>query len=176
MSDANLRSRLIRLAHTNPEIRDQILPLLKTAKKFPNVVRDIEDDYKRKAITSGEKSELLDAVEDAETERDAAKIVQEHRKGRTASRNDVMDSVLPMRDVAKLHRKMEEQDEQSAKLLLDVYNALRERLSLSDGEMEALNRVTNMVKSGQNWDADLLRNNIFKAANSLGMKLPSFMF
>jgi len=83
----DLRSKVIRLAHQNPELRPHLLPLLKeskTASPFPRVKREIEEDYKRKAITSGERDELLEAIGNAETERDAQKIVGDHRKGRVA--------------------------------------------------------------------------------------------
>lgn len=56
----------------------------KASKKYPRVVKDIEDDFKRKAITVRERDELLKSVEDAETEREAEKIVRDHRRGRTA--------------------------------------------------------------------------------------------
>jgi hypothetical protein len=44
------------------------------------------------------------------------------------------------------------------------------------GVGEALNRVRQLVTKGQTWDAGMLRNNVFKAANALGMKLPSGSF
>lgn len=60
--------------------------VLASAHKYPAVVRDIESDYRRKAITQSERQELLDAVENAESLRDATRIVEQHRKGRVASR------------------------------------------------------------------------------------------
>ena len=235
MSDAKLRSKLIRLAHEKPELREALLPILsgqklagrlvlgpervdnsataglRAVKNLPAKSRgDLDSAVKSAAHyakklnekmfvysgnsygsgvwrVSSKKSEYLDPINNTGEKvlvvtPDLTVSWSDVTRGaggggeRTASRNDVIESILPMRDVAKLHHKMEEQDEQSARLLIDVYNALRARLSLSDGETEAMNRVTNMVKSGQNWNADLLRNNIFKAANSLGMKLPSAMF
>lgn len=86
MSD--LRSKIIHLAHQNPELRPHLLPLLresKTAGPFPRVKREIEEDFKRKAITRGERDELLEAIENAETEREAQKIVTDHSKGRVAA-------------------------------------------------------------------------------------------
>jgi hypothetical protein len=77
---ARLRSKLIRLAHRKPELRPHLLPLLKTAGSFPRVEREIENDYRRRAITVSERTELLRAIEDAETEREAMKIVSDHRK------------------------------------------------------------------------------------------------
>ena len=80
----DLRSKLIRLAHAKPELRPALLPLLKTG-SFPRVVKEVEDDYRRKAITVGEKNELLAAIENAETEQEAKKLVADHRKGRVAT-------------------------------------------------------------------------------------------
>jgi hypothetical protein len=86
MSD--LRSKVIRLAHANPALRPHLLPLLKEAGGFPRVVKEVEDDYRRKAITVGEKNDLLAAIEDAETEQEAKKLVADHRKGRVATLSD----------------------------------------------------------------------------------------
>ena len=85
---ANDRSALIRLAHTRPDLRSVLLPFLKnaaSAPKFPRIVKEVDEDYRRKAITVGEKNELLAAIEDAETEQQAQKIVADHRKGRVAA-------------------------------------------------------------------------------------------
>jgi len=148
---SNLRSKLIRLAHANPELRAQILPLLKEAgcEKLPEGgMRDNCEKKKEEGKESDKK----------------------------AGSNDVIEYILPMDDMADLYHKLEKQDEQSAKLLMEVYNVLRETLKLSSGENEAMSRVRGMVTRGQFWDAGLLRNNVFKAAHSLGMKLPSMMF
>lgn len=152
MSDRTLRAKLIRLAHSNPELRAQILPLLKDAgcEKLPE--GGMRDNCEEK-VEEGKES-----------------------ASKKAGGNDVIEAILPMSDMAKLYRKLDEKDEQAAELLMEVYNVLRARLKLSDGENEAMSRVRGMVTRGQNWDAGLLRNNIFKAAHSLGMKLPSFMF
>lgn len=53
--------------------------------KYPSVVREVEDDYKRKAITRGEREELLSAISGASSKQEAERIVSEHRKGRAAS-------------------------------------------------------------------------------------------
>ena len=56
-----------------------------SASRYPSVARQVEEDYARKAITSGERREMLDAIENAETRRDAERVVEQHRKGRTAA-------------------------------------------------------------------------------------------
>lgn len=43
MSESDLRSKLIRLAHTNPELREQILPLVREANNgYNQAVKEIE--------------------------------------------------------------------------------------------------------------------------------------
>jgi len=68
------------------------------------------------------------------------------------------------------------EDEQCLDLLGDVCSKLQQKLSLDSGSMEALGRVRAAVEGVRSWRIDLVRNNIFKAANSLGIKLPSGMF
>jgi len=263
MSDRALRAKLIRLAHANPELRAQILPLLKEAsfvdgKPHCDMAKDCEkpvthidkDGYiycekhaaQRKSggvptrklkpaeikkleqgqtvnkyagceklPEGGMRDNCEEKVEEGKesaskkaaghttyseyvrdwkklkypvtvkgeilTEERWTKLMKgEESASKKAGSNDVIEYVLPMDDMAKLYHKLEKQDEQSAKLLMEVYNVLRARLKLSDGESEAMSRVRGMTTRGQNWDVDLLRNNIFKAAHSLGMKLPSMMF
>mgnify|MGYP003999506491 CR=1 FL=1 len=67
-------------------------------------------------------------------------------------------------------------DEQSVKLLREVQRSLIDKLSLDRGAEEALNRLTTLASRGTSWDPSLIRNNIFKVANSLGINLPSGMF
>ena len=122
MSD--LRSKLIRLAHQNPELRADILPLLKEA---------------------GSKE---------------------------AGGDGLIEYVLPTGEIEKAYRNLLKDDKQSAQLLMEVYYALQERLKLSDRENEAMNRLRRVI-SGRN---AATRNDIFKAADALGMKLPSMMF
>jgi hypothetical protein len=53
--------------------------------KYPSVARQVEEDYRRKAITQGERSDMLKAIESAESRQDAERVVEQARKGRTAS-------------------------------------------------------------------------------------------
>ena len=122
MSD--LRSKLIRLAHQNPELRADLLPLLKEA---------------------GSKE---------------------------ASGDGLIEYVLPRGEVERVYHSLENQeDEQSSQLLMEVYFALQERLKLSDRENQAVNLLRRVItRPGDH------RHNIFKAADALGMKLPSKLF
>jgi len=47
---------------------------------------------------------------------------------------------------------------------------------LSSGAEHALSRLQGIVQYAKKWDISLLRNNVFKAANAVGIKLPSGMF
>jgi len=67
-------------------------------------------------------------------------------------------------------------DEQSAKLALQVYVKLRERIDPDDDTTYALLRLKSAVDNAGRWSPALMRNTIFKAANSLKIKLPSHMF
>ena len=81
--------------------------------------------------------------------------------------------------ILKLQNAMlEYRDEQSSKLVGEVYKTLSESTGgdFNSDEKEALRRLQGAVANMGKWDAGLLRNNIFKAAHALGMKLPSFMF
>jgi hypothetical protein len=92
------------------------------------------------------------------------------------AKSDLIYFIIPQRDMMKLYDRLENEDEQSAKLFYEVFRKLQDEISLSSGAEEALNRMKDIVTRGQNWDAALLRNNVFKAAHSLGIKLPSGMF
>lgn len=211
MSD--LRSKLIRLAHQNPELRADILPLLKeaavdadnfatwmktyeeqlkqTVQKYPEEyaygVDEVPAVVKKMGVafekgTYNHDGKAIKATCRALGIKHTRTAIKDYLNGsgksadKKAGSNDVIEAILPMDDMAKLYHKLEKQDEQSAKLLMEVYDALRARLKLSDGENAAMSRVRGMVTRGQNWDPSLLRNNIFKAADALGMKLPSMMF
>lgn len=63
MSDQNLRSRLIRLAHLHPEVRDAILPLLEASS-----VRKSASSASPVPLTSEQKSFLKDLVSVLDTE------------------------------------------------------------------------------------------------------------
>lgn len=66
-------------------------------------------------------------------------------------------------------------DDQSRKLLDDIGRFFFKKFQLKGQEEYAFNRLMNTIQSGQR-DAAMLRNQIFKIANELGMKLPSSMF
>lgn len=83
---------------------------------------------------------------------------------------DVMDYFVDLRDVVGLKKKS---DEITYKLAVDVYRQLKNELAISNDVSEAINRLKNAVRSR---DAGMIQNNVFKAANALGMKLPHSSF
>ena len=74
------------------------------------------------------------------------------------------------------YQDVERKDEQASQLLYEVWSKLSMRLSLDRGEQEAFLRLHQVIENADRWDAGLLRNNIFKAAQALGIKLPSMIF
>ncbi len=86
--------------------------------------------------------------------------------------------IIDERDMMRFMDDIESVDEQSFDLLYKIYTELDEALSvnLSRGQKDALNRLKNCMANRKKWPQELMRNNIFKAAHSLGIKLPSHMF
>jgi hypothetical protein len=83
----------------------------------------------------------------------------------------LIDQVLDQRKLARLQDDM---DEQTYDLMVEVFRKLADDFRLSSKQQEALNRLK-MSMEGR-YQPDMHRNNIFKAAHALGMKLPSSMF
>jgi hypothetical protein len=90
--------------------------------------------------------------------------------------NNALWYAIPQRDYQNATFEIGNADEQTSSLLDDVAEALHSKLKLSSGEAEALSRVIRVVQNYRTWKPDLIRNNVFKAAHALGMKLPSAMF
>lgn len=95
---------------------------------------------------------------------------------KTASGQDLFHMVVPQRAVMKMYSRLEDEDDQSAKLYQEVVSKLMDMLDMNRGAQEALRRIQDVSDRGQNWDIALIRNNIFKAANAMGIRLPSGMF
>lgn len=96
---------------------------------------------------------------------------------KVASSNDIIEYVLPEQELMKLVDVLEKAgDTQSSALVMEVYQKLAERLEITTNEASALNRLKNTIQAADSWRPDLLRNNVFKAADLLGIKLPSGMF
>jgi hypothetical protein len=97
--------------------------------------------------------------------------------GKTASNGHIMlQSHVDVRKLGKVAGKLRGVDDQSAELLGEVLDGLADAMDLTSGEAAALSRLQWVAEKGGSADPSLLRNNIFKAANSLGLRLPSGMF
>lgn len=202
----DLRSKLIRLAHENPDLRPHLLPILKEAAdesldQFEVQVDRRLSSRKQTVVTTqtpfgnfmGHGKNAPEAMHDLqkqvepwwvkETRRppsDFRKVKWKMASAKTLrtahAGNEILSRMVDERRFVKLYDEVEKQDEQSADLLLKVRGALVNALKISDNEYNALNRVQQLVASQGRWDIGLQRNNIFKAANLLGIKLPSAMF
>ena len=92
------------------------------------------------------------------------------------ARDDMFYDIVDERETINLYRKLEDVDEQAAKLMYECIREFRKKFTVDPNTQQALNRFQGMVAKGQSWDAGLLRNNVFKVADLLGLKLPSGMF
>jgi len=91
--------------------------------------------------------------------------------------HDMLNKVIDYKDSIAMYEKIKKEDRQAAQLYRELLYVLAEKLTPTDPNVEqALNRVLGMLSRGKSWDAATLRNNVFKAADLLGMKLPSGSF
>jgi len=88
----------------------------------------------------------------------------------------LFDEMVPMEPLSKLFSRVSKEDKQAYDLLEKIYIRLRDEMKVEDNVEAAYNRLQQMMENGEKWDIALLRNNIFKAANLLGIELPSGMF
>ena len=93
-----------------------------------------------------------------------------------ASGFSLMDSVIPEEGFSDLYWKLEKEDKMSADLLRAVYDKLADRFKMSSSEEDAMSKIIWCIRNKNAFRVDALRNYIFKAAHSLGMKLPSSFF
>lgn len=87
----------------------------------------------------------------------------------------ILWNVLDQKGFYKLQRELGK-DEQSKKLVNEIGRKLAEALRLTENQDMALNRLMQSIEHVGGWPPDQQRNNIFKAANLLGIDLPSGMF
>lgn len=78
-------------------------------------------------------------------------------------------------DQRKLSKQLSKMDEQSKKLIRQITDVLSNSLTLRDREGQAFNRLRNMIEVGQE-NEGMLRNQVFKIAQELKIKLPSSSF
>lgn len=92
--------------------------------------------------------------------------------------SEILAKLIDQRAFLKARSAIGKEDTQTAELMRDLWYAFAKRFSLDTREQEALNRMR-LVSNIRNFDEDQIanaRNQIFKAANALGMKLPSYAF
>jgi hypothetical protein len=136
MSDKNLRAGLIRLAHSKPELRAELLPLLAKAKQ------------------AGQGKQAFEAAD----------VVEELVGGHRLYREALMG--------------IYKSDPETAGIMRKAFAGLADMLSLSSAGSEALGRLRQVVMNygKASWDEALIRNNVFKAAVSLGIPTGSLKF
>ena len=78
-------------------------------------------------------------------------------------------------DQRKLSKQLSNMDEDSKKLIRQITDILGNSLTLPDRQGQAFNRLNNLIEGGGTKEG-MLRNQVFKIANELGIKLPSSSF
>lgn len=97
-------------------------------------------------------------------------------KSASLARNMVF-SVIDRKGLLKVQDIMRKAgDQQSVKLITEIQGTLVDLLNFTSSEEAAVHRLADLANRGPSWNIDLIRNNVFKAANGLGIKLPSGMF
>jgi hypothetical protein len=196
MNDRQILRSLVRIAHKHPKTRKHLLPLI--ARQAADWIQDaierpgalhkhfgIPEDEKIPTSTLTSEQAKLRAKEDkseAETrllrQINLALTLRSPAVSKSASNSghDILMQLVDKSGWSKVYSRLLKEDRQSADLLRDSMEEIMEALELTRGQQEALNRLIGMTMNGTNWDVSLLRNNVFKIANSLGLKLPSGMF
>lgn len=185
---ADLKQQLLRIASDLPKgdpTRRSLLAALSPFHAPPDEQLQYVMDELRKAGEKGVRATELPhegrilalTKRLAEADRGRLYITPAGRQQKVAhAGREILSRIVDERAFLKLYNEVEKQDEQSAKLLREVRAKLAEALKITDNEYNALGRVQQLVAAQGRWDIGLQRNNIFKAADLLGMKLPSAMF
>ena len=87
-----------------------------------------------------------------------------------------LDYIATPWQVEDAFKDIEKFDEQSATLFVESWTKLSQAAEMTSSQRDALSRLVEVIKKRSSMQKDLLRNNVFKAANSLGIKLPSYSF
>lgn len=90
---------------------------------------------------------------------------------------DALDALVSRKKIIAVQRKMQNSgDQQSADLVRDITMHLVHRLTVDSRTEHAITRLREITMRMDQWEPAVLRNNIFKTANLLDMRLPSSMF
>jgi hypothetical protein len=95
---------------------------------------------------------------------------------RTAAGHDILYTLVDVKAIMAVYNKLDKEDGQAAELMMDVMSTLTKSFDIPRGVQNALTRMRSVAEKGRSWNAGMLRNVIFKAADELGLKLPSGMF
>lgn len=89
------------------------------------------------------------------------------------SNKSLLDDIVSQKDLLTVEDNV---DEQTWDLAVKVYRTLQDQLKLTNDQSEAINRLKLSIKNARSYTSDVHRNNIFKAAHALGIKLPTSQF
>lgn len=144
-----LRSKMVRLAASLPKGSSERKALLNVLAedRYPAVLADIERDYRRGALTRGERTELREAVLNASSEREAWKIVDQHRRGRVAT------SKVGGFKYGDLYDALEKGAESYA---LETLGAMGTDLGVATGRPSRLSGDAKMLKWGLSFDMNAI--------------------
>lgn len=118
--------------------------------------------------------EIEKAVKDALAEYDVVRPPRlSSTRQRRAGNDTAFDYILQDSEVLAVYEALEEMDDKGlAEMFHKVVRELRKRMAIDQDTWEGLSRIMGVVKSIKSWPPDLIRNNLGKALNSLGLKTP----
>lgn len=99
-------------------------------------------------------------------------LADDVERGKTAAQDSLVQFVWDRKDLRRVLQALQN-DEITANLLRDVYEKLWEKMALDQDTSMALGYVRYLKPSD---DPDQIRNQVFKAANLLGLRLPHGIF
>lgn len=152
------------------------------AKKFAKLVRDNATEGKKKkalkelqkwvSVLNGEMKGIVEDINNLEGYRSSVINAQ----SKTAGGETVLEMLMG-KDARTISVRMKNSmDKQTQKVALQVWVKLNDMLTLKGGAKEAYNRLFQSIDAGTNYSEAMHRNNMFKAADALGIKLPSGIF
>lgn len=153
----SLKHELIKLGSTNPELRPHIRKVLAGCEKLPE--GGMRDNCEEKKEEAGDKKEA---------------------SGGSKTANDGMTILMLLIGGRKAYydagHAIEEKDTQMGNLFSQVAGSLGDSLDITQNQWQAISRLKQVVENASRWDSAMIRNNVSKAADLAGVRLPSYMF
>lgn len=87
-----------------------------------------------------------------------------------------IDSIIDREEMWPIYLELQEEDEATAKLFEEVYDRLGDELEMPPNVESALKRFRRLISRGTGGDVANARNQIFKIAHELKIKLPHYHF